>query len=107
MFCKTKSAFFFYLRGDFRPLPNKNVQILDHFFPLLLPKDSESLKILDIRLQKMGAIRPGNGISKSEQPDRQTHGQTHIWTFRLIESIDPEGQCFEEEKIVFKSALDG
>ena len=35
-------------RGDFRPLPNKNVQMLDHFFPSLFPKDSESLKIFDI-----------------------------------------------------------
>ena len=35
MFCKTKSAKkkTFFLRGDFRPLSNKNVQILDHFFP--------------------------------------------------------------------------
>ena len=46
-----------FLRGDFRPLPNKNVQMLDHFFPLLFPKDSESLKILDIRLRKVGAKR--------------------------------------------------
>ena len=38
----------FILRGDFRPLPNKNVQMLDHVFPLLFPKDSESLTILDI-----------------------------------------------------------
>ena len=32
----TKKTFF--LRGDFRPLPNKNVQMLDHFFPLLFPQ---------------------------------------------------------------------
>jgi hypothetical protein len=32
------------MHGDFRPLPNKNVQMLDHLFPLLFPKDSESLK---------------------------------------------------------------
>ena len=42
----------FFLRGDFRPLRNKNFQMLDHFFPLLFPKDSESLKILDIRLRE-------------------------------------------------------
>ena len=45
----------------FRPLPNKNVQILDHFFPLIFPKDSESLKILDIRLWEVGAKRPLKG----------------------------------------------
>ena len=45
----------FFLRGDFRPLPNKNVQFWNHFFPELFPKDSESLKILDIRLREVGA----------------------------------------------------
>ena len=30
------------MRGDFRPLRNKNVQMLDHFFPLLFRKDSKS-----------------------------------------------------------------
>ena len=38
--------------------------MLDHFFPLLFPKDSESLKILDIRLWEVGAKRPLNGTSK-------------------------------------------
>ena len=38
--------------------------MLDHFFPLLFPKDSESLKILDIRFREMGAKRPLNGTSK-------------------------------------------
>ena len=42
------------LRSDFRPLPNKNFQMLDHFFPLLFLKDSESLKILDIQLREGG-----------------------------------------------------
>ena len=36
----------------------------DHFLPLLFPKDSESQKILDIRLWEMGAKRPLNGTSK-------------------------------------------
>ena len=47
--------------------------MLDHFFPLLFPKDSESLKILDIRLREVGAKRPLNGTSKV---NRQTDGQT-------------------------------
>ena len=66
MFCKAKSAKKnnIFLRGDFRPLPNKNVQMLDHLFPLLFPKDSESLKILDIQLWEVGAKRPLNGTSK-------------------------------------------
>ena len=52
--------------------------MLDHFFPLLFPKDSESLKILDIRLQEGGAKRPLNGTSKvnRQRTDGQTDGQT-------------------------------
>ena len=45
-----------------------------HFFPLLFPKDSESLKILDIRLREVGEKRPLNGTSRSE------HTQTDRWT---------------------------
>ena len=73
MFCKGKSAHKKKFRGDFRPLANKNVQMLDHFFPLLFPKDSESLKILDIWLREVGAKRTLNGTSKV---NTQTH--THI-----------------------------
>ena len=62
-----------------------------HFFPLLFPKDSESLKILDIQLREVGAKRPLNSTSKSEQ----THRQTHIWTNRLIENIGPEGWWYK------------
>ena len=60
-----------------RPLPNKNVQMLDHFFPLLFPKDSESLNIFDIQLLEVGAKRPLNGTSKV---NRQTDGQTNTQT---------------------------
>ena len=46
--------------------------MLDHFFPLLFPKDSESLKILEV-----GAKRPLNGTSKlTRHTDTQTHRQT-------------------------------
>ena len=86
------------MRGDFRPLPNKNVQMLDHLFPLLFPKDSESLKIFDIRLWEVEAKRPLNGTSKvNRQTDRQTDTRTHRRAFRLIESIGPEGRCFEKD----------
>ena len=51
--------------------------MLVHFFPLLFPKDSESLKILDIRLWEVGADRPLNGTSKvNRQTDGRTDGQT-------------------------------
>ena len=86
----------YFLRGDFRQFSYKNVHIWDHFFPLLFPKDSEFLKILDIRLREVGAKRPLNGTSKvNTHTDRQTDGHTHRRTFRLIESIGPEGRCFE------------
>ena len=92
MICKAKSAKKKKMCGVFRPLTNKNVQMLDHFFPLLFPEDSESLKIFDIRLRKVGAKRPLNGTSKV---NIQTHTQTHRRTFWLIKSIGPEGRCFK------------
>ena len=96
------------MRGDFRPLPNKNVQMLDHFFPLLFPKDSESLNIFDIRRREGGAKRPLNGTSKvnrrtNTRTDRQTDRRTDGRTFRLIESIGPEGRCFENDGSIGES----
>ena len=85
MFCKAKSAHkkTFFLPGNFRPLTNKNVLIWGHFIPSLFPKDSESLKILDIRLWEVGAKRCLNGTSKvNRQTDRRTHRETDISTFR-------------------------
>ena len=66
--------------------------MLDHFIPLLFPKDLESLKIFYIRLWEVGAKRPLNGTLKV---NGQTHAQTNRRTFRLIESIGPEGRFFE------------
>ena len=57
----------------------------------MVPKDSESLKILDIRLREVGAKRRLNGTSKvnrqtdrrtDTQTDRHTDGQTHRRTFQ-------------------------
>ena len=71
--------------------------MLDHFFPLLFPKDSKSLKIFDIQLWEVGAKRPLHGTSKV---NKQTHRRTDRRTFRLrlIESIGPKGWCFENER---------
>ena len=60
----------FFLRGDYRPLPNKNVQMLDHFFQLLFLKDSESLKILDIWLWEVGAKRPLKKTENRRRPKK-------------------------------------
>ena len=58
---------------------------------------------MDIQLQEGGAKRRLNGTSKKNrrtdgQRDRRTHTRTDGRTFRLIESIGPEGRCFENKK---------
>ena len=51
--------------------------MLDHFFPLLFPKDFKSLKIFDIQLREVGAKRPLTGTSKvNRQTDKHTNKQT-------------------------------
>ena len=90
MFCTAKSAKKnnFFLRGNFRPLPNKNVQIGDHFFPSLFPKDSFGMsKFFGHPTSGSGGKKTFKWYLKSEQTDTRT--------FRLIESIGPEGRCFE------------
>ena len=60
----------FFLRCDFRPLPNKNGQMLDHCFPSLFPKDSKSLKILDIQLREVGVKRPLKKTENRRRPKK-------------------------------------
>ena len=50
--------------GDFTPVMSKSLQILDHFFPLLLHKDSEYLRSWDIGHWELGARRRLNGVNK-------------------------------------------
>ena len=64
---------------------------------LFFPKDSENLNSLDIGLREIGAKRLLNGGRKC---DGQTHKQTDIRTFRLIERIGPEGRFFENVRLV-------
>ena len=45
----------YFLCSDFTPFKSKSFKICYNFFSLLLPMDSESLKILDIQLQGVGA----------------------------------------------------
>ena len=79
------------MRGDFRPLPNKNVQIWDHFFPLLFPQGFRISKNFGHPTSGKGGKKTFKRYLKSEQTDKQTDGRT----FQLIESIGPEGRCFE------------
>ena len=78
----------------------------DHFFPLLFPKDSESLKILDIRFWEVGAKRLLNGTSKvTRQTDTHTdtHTETHMdkSTYRKHRPRGPMlWKYFREAKLV-------
>ena len=75
--------------GYFTPFSNVRPLLTVTF-----PKDSKSLKFLDIQPQEMGAKRPLNGTSKCEE--KKTDRQTHMLTNQLIESIGPEGWCVEK-----------
>ena len=66
----------------------------DHFFPLLFPKDSESLKIFDIRLWEVGAKRPLNGTSKV---NRHTNTHMDISTYRKHRPRGPMLWKYEAE----------
>ena len=59
---------------------------------------------------EMGAKRRLNGTSKVNShtdththrhthKDTHTHTHTHTWTNQLIESIGPEGGCFEKSTV--------
>ena len=50
--------------------------MLDHFFPLLFPKDSESPNI-GHPTSGSGGKKTFKRYLKSEHTDGQTHGQTH------------------------------
>ena len=52
------------LRLFYTLLWSKSLEIWDHFFPLLFPKDSENLKSLDIGLWEVGAKRRLNKVNK-------------------------------------------
>ena len=67
-------------RGDFTLFIGKSFQISDHFFPLLLPMDSKSLK-------KIGHPISGSGGKKKFK--------------RYLKSIGPEGRCFEKSFDVY------
>ena len=84
---KVNNFFFFFIRkknfcrhGNFRPFLRKNVKIWDLFFSLLFPKDSESLKILDIQLQEDGGNKTFKRYLKKwtdKHTNTRTDGQTH------------------------------
>ena len=81
--CENQQKKNFFLRNNFRPLPIKNVQFWDLFFAALFPKDSESLKTLDIRFREVGAKQALKIYMQKE--DKQTNRQTDTQTHRLFD----------------------
>ena len=63
-----KNNFFF--SGDFRPLPNKNVQMLDHFFPFRISKN------IGHPTSGSGGKKTVKWYLKSEQKDKQKDKHT-------------------------------
>ena len=77
--------------------------MLDHFFSLHFPEDSESLKIFYIRLWEVGAKRTLNGTSKlNRHTNRQTDRQTDISTYRKHR---PTGPMLWKEICIFEERL--
>ena len=62
-----------FLRGDLTPFIRKSFQIWDHFLVLLFPKDSKSLKTLDIQLWEVGGKNMLKRFIIGEQTDKQTN----------------------------------
>ena len=60
--------------------------MLDHFFPLLFPKNFESLKILDIQLWEVGAKRPLKGTSKVKQSKKERRKKNLRCDFRQFQT---------------------
>ena len=76
-FFKPKLAKKTFFCGKFTPLISTNFQMWDHFFPLLFPRNSESLRMLDIGLWKVGAKIYLNSTSKvNTRTNRQTETHT-------------------------------
>ena len=73
----------FSLCGDFTPLISKSFKSETTSFHYISPKDSESLKILDILLWEVGEQRRFNGTSKvNRQTDRLTDTHMEKSTYR-------------------------
>ena len=66
-----------FLARRFRTIFKQKCSYMRPILSILFPKDSESLKILDIRRWEVGAKRPLNGTSKvNRHTDRRTDVQT-------------------------------
>ena len=66
-----------FLSCDYTPFIIKSFQMWHHFLPLLFPKDSKSLKNLDIRLWERGAKKALKPYLKSEHTDKHVDKSTY------------------------------
>ena len=67
------------------------------FLSITFPQGFRISKNIDHPTSGYGGKKTVKRYLKSEQTNRHTNTQTDIWTFRLIESIGPEGRCFEKQ----------
>ena len=71
---KAKSAIIFiylFFCGDFRPLPNKNIQMLDHFFPSLFSQGLQISKNIGHRTLGSGGKKTVKRYLKREKSERK------------------------------------
>ena len=94
MFCKAKSAKKekFFSRGKFRKLSNKKCSKVRPLLSITFPQGFRISKNIAHSTSGSGGKKTFKRYLKSEQTHRQTDRRTN----RLIESIGPEGQCFEK-----------
>ena len=89
-----KSEHFLKIRYDFRTFSSKNAQIWDHFFPLLFPQGFWISEVVGHLTSESGGKKMFKRYPKNWAYG-QTNTQTHRRIFQIIESIGPEGRCFE------------
>ena len=95
MFCKAKSAKKTFFARRFLTIFKQKFSNLRPLLSILFPKDFWISKNIGHPTSGSGGKKTFKRYLKSEETDRQTDGQTNRRTIRLIESIGPEGQCFE------------
>ena len=81
-----------------RQFQTTSIQKISNLRPLLFitfPQGFRISKNIGHPTSGSGGKKTVKRYLKSEHTDRQTDKHTHIWTFRLIESIGPKGRCFE------------
>ena len=94
---------FFFLWRDFQQFSIKNCSYLRPLLSITFPQGFRIFKNIGHPTLGKGGKKTFKRYLKSEQTDKQTDKQTHRQTYRrtnrLIESIGPEGRCFEKKDL--------